>query len=1192
MGSGGWGKALGKKSHSAGVAVFHSSPPDKEKAMSKRFQGVSFWVTLAYAALLGAALAPMGGTAQTFRGTILGTVTDASGAVMAGAKVTVRNTQTGLVRGTVTSADGSYAIPELPIGTYSVTVENSGFQTSVTTGVRVDVAAQRRVDAVLRPGAVTQKVEVSGEALPQVDTTTDVLGGTFESNEVTTLPINGRDYTKLLIMVPGAVGEPNGGGDSPGSFGLFSVNGNRGRANNFLLDGTDMNDGYRNLPAINQGGVFGTPGTVLPIEAIAEVRILSNFEPEFGRNSGGVVDIVTKSGTNDFHGSIYEYFRNDHLNARNFFDVKPFPQDRFRNNQFGASAGGPIVKNKTFFYAAYEGQREGLAITSLNVVPALSDFAAAVAANNGDTSKCTTTIFACVTGQAGLTNSATGQPVVNPIILNLFNLCNSTGKCSGGHDVWPAVNLPTAPPGSPNSVDPAPASNDLDSFIVKIDHHINAKNLLSGRYFFGNSTQSFPLGLAGGNNLPGTNTVSPIRTQLVSVSWVASLSANKLNEARFGWNRYRNGFFAADSEVFGNPESTLHLNTGVTNPRDFGLPTIRFGVFSALGSSPFSNPRNRVDTNWQFIDDFSWKVNRHDLKFGYEFRRTAVDSFNDFSARGVLVFNQLSDFLSGTPTSTVLFSSRSITNATDRKARQNSQALYFQDSFHWTSTVTLNLGLRWDYFGVIHEDQGRFSVYDPNLGLIRRDPLYDKDFNNFSPRVSLAWDILGKGKTVLRTGFGVFYDVFSQDAFTGQIFENSFNAGLAYNPIAPNPVFVLKPVSGAMLTPDAPVFTRDVTSDAATVQKNFRTPYIYNYNLNIQQQLFRGTVLQVGYVGSAGRKLIRFRDINQPSHAEITAADLGCDCINDGSVPRPLTANLSPLEPFAPFVVNQLESAATSNYNSLQVSLTQRNWHGWSHQIAYTWSHSIDTASDSQDYVPNAAQPNDSTNANGNKGPSNFDVRQRFVWSLEYDLPKWSALGRLGEGWAVSNVLTLMSGHPYSLNYNFIDDYSGSGEFFDRPDVVGPIQTNRSDPSQFLNLTSFEVPCTFQSPFDGFADSCVPGTRHFGNMGRNSLLGPDYRNFDLALSKTTSLTERFKLLFRADIYNLTNHPNFANPLAVAFFADAAPNRSSAFPTGLDPVTGRSIGFLPITATSDVGLGNPILGGGGPRSIQLALKLMF
>ncbi len=301
---------------------------------------------------------------------------------------------------------------------------------------------------------------------------------------------------------------------------------------------------------------------------------------------------------------------------------------------------------------------------------------------------------------------------------------------------------------------------------------------------------------------------------------------------------------------------------------------------------------------------------------------------------------------------------------------------------------------------------------------------------------------------------------------------------------------------------------------------------------------------------------------------------------------------LVPGFPNTPDFVNQVQTSANSNYNSLQVSLTQRNWHRFYNQIAYTWSHSIDTASDGQDYVPNASQPNDSTNPAGNKGNSNFDTRNRFVMTSTYDIPKVEALKKFGEGWSLSGVLTVMSGHPFSLNYNFEGDYDGSGEGFGRPDVVAPIHYNYGNPAEFLDLTSFAVPCTLVG---GNADTnCAPGTRHFGDEGRNSLLGPNDRNLDFAISKMTSINERFKVQFRTDFYNLFNHPNFASPLLPAFIADAAFNGiSDGTAATCAPVPlGRSCGFYPLQATSDVGLGNPILGGGGPRSIQFAVKLLF
>ncbi len=356
--------------------------------------------------------------------------------------------------------------------------------------------------------------------------------------------------------------------------------------------------------------------------------------------------------------------------------------------------------------------------------------------------------------------------------------------------------------------------------------------------------------------------------------------------------------------------------------------------------------------------------------------------------------------------------------------------------------------------------------------------------------------------------------------------------------------------------------------------------------------MLHNTVLEVGYVGSAGRKLFHFLDINQPSHAQITAIDELCGItgsISRGTPQCPgapivgFTTLLSALAPNPPFFVNELQTSANSNYNSLQVSLTQRNWHHFNNQVAYTWSHSIDTASDGQDYVPNASQPNDSTNPAGNKGNSNFDTRNRFVLTSTYDVPAARSLGKLGSGWALSGVATIMSGHPFSLNYAYEGDYDGSGEGFGRPDVVAPIQYNYGNPAEFLNLSSFAIPCTLNGLGTDTTD-CVPGTRHFGSEGRNSLLGPNYRDLDFAISKMTPITERLKVQFRTDFYNIFNHPAFASPLLPAFFADAAPN-------GFNP-NGTSAGFYPLTATSDVGLGNPVLGGGGARSIQFALKFLF
>ncbi len=1081
-------------------------------------------------------------SAQTFRGAIIGNVYDSGGGALPQAEVTATNQESGLTRSTLADDVGAYSLRELPVGIYSVTVSADGFQSAVVKDVRIGISAEQRVDVRLSPAGVSENVEVQS-TVPLIETSTNQLGGHIDSQAIDAMPINGRDFTKLLVLAPGTSGDAGGATDSPGSFGLFSTNGNRGRSNNFLLDGTDMNDGYRNLPAINEAGVFGTPATILPVDAIAEVAVLSNFESEYGRNSGAVVNIVTRSGGNQVHGSAFEVFRNDALDARNFFNPEPDPQIAFRNNQFGFSLGGPFVKDKTHWFFNYEGQRERVGLASVARVPDPREIA------------------------------ALGGPT-NPVIASLLQ-----------RNPWPAPNrdVPLFDP-TPNLFATTRATNDVDSLIAKIDQSFSGGNQLTGRYYFGDSDQSFPLAILSGNVLPGFNTVTPTRVQLVSLSYVAVATPTALNESRFGYNRFAEGFFPEDQSF--DPRS-IGLNTGVDNPQDFGLPFIRIRNDPDLGSaiapagSTLSVPRGRVDTNWHFIDNFSWKRGEHDIKFGYEFRRTFVNGFFDAGYRGRLDFDSLADFLDGT-----LSGGRSARGDSRRGTAQNSHALYYQDSFRPNRNFTVNYGLRWDYYGVIGEERDRFSRFDPQAGLLLLgqggfDRLYDRDFNNFSPRIGLAWDLGGKGKTVLRAGWGVFYDAYSQDFFVGQLPFNTFNPGAAYNGVGPSPIlFSFSTID--RIEAGAPIFTDFNDADAFTVDPNFRTPYIQNFNLNLQQQLFKKGVLQVGYVGSQGRKLIRYRDINQPTEAAIRGYDPqaagGC------CAPRPFDDG-----PFTPsggtfFYVNQLETSSSSSYNSLQVSFSLRDIRGFTTDVTYTWSHSIDNASDGQDYVANATQPDNSYRTDLERGPSNFDVRQRFIWRFAYDIPHFTDRWRaLTQGWQINGLLTLRSGQPFHVN--FFDDYNGTGEFFPRPDLVGDPYAGTSSPDNYLNLSAFAVPCQLDPTGDGSAASCIAGTQHFGTLGRNALLGPDFKNFDFSIFKTTQLGERVSLRFQAEFFNIFNHPNFASPLWPGFASDASFN-------GVDPVTGRGVGFLPITVTPDVGLGNPFLGGGGSRNIQFGLKLIF
>ena len=1125
--------------------------------------------------------------AQTFRGTILGTVMDSSGAAIPAATVTIKNLDTGLIRTVITSDDGSYSAPELPIGNYSITVQKEGFKEGIVTGVRVEVSSERRADFTLQPGQVSQLVEVTGEELPMVESTSNTLGGIVESKVVTNLPVNGRDYQKLILLVPGAASGPDAITDSAGSYGTVSVNGARGRSNNYLLDGTDMNDGYRNDPAINEGGVFSTPATILPVEAIAELHIASNFEAEYGRSAGSAINIVTKSGTNDFHGSAFDFFRNTALNARNYFnpaanEPNGGPQQPFHLNQFGGDLGGPIFHDKTFFFVDYEGVRETGSESSPGCVPTAADISAN-APIPGDLSS------------------------INPVIQKLLAL-----------NPWPAPTSSTDcyANGGSNVTLATPFSNRVDNGIVKIDHNFNKDNLLTGRYYIGDSSQLFPLALTGGGLLPNYNTFVPTRVQLISISYVSLISPSIVNEARLGWNRFAEGFFPEDHSF--NPLS-IGLDTvgpgtpNNNNPYNFGMPVISVSGLPQIGSDK-ADPRQRVDTNWHFIDNISWKSGKHDIKFGYEFRRTSVSQIFNRTFRGKLTFDNLADFLAGSPDG----GTQGIGD-TNRNTFENSQAFYLQDSYRMSARFTLNLGLRYDYFGIVQEKHDMFNNVDPTTGAVFAvgpNRLYQPDYNNWAPRVSVAWDVTGKQRTVVRAGYGIFYDATSQDMFLGHLpFSSSFDPGVGYSGLPGigqisfgSPVGVpFQYCNSSNSSTCVPVFGGySPMTDAFGIDPNIRTPYLQNYNLNLQQQLTQKMVLQVGYVGSHGSKLWDFRDINQPSAAQIYAADcagvvplppVGQPCPGaapiqeDAPVPRRLTgSNFS--------YIYWEESAAKSNYNSLQVSYRINDWHGFTSSFNYAWSHSIDTASDGEDYVPNAAQPTDSTQPQLNRGNSNFDVRNRITWNFIYQIPdaKDSRFKVIRNGWGLNGILTAQSGMPFHMILE-ADDFDGAGTYFAKPDVVGPVQYNYSDPTKFLLLTSFAVPCTpvaTATGFNGLASSCMPGTRHFGNEGRNSLVGPAFHQLDFSVFKDTSITERVKLQLRFEFYNLFNHPNFANPLWPNFLSD--PTVTSLTPINGNPnwysPNGRLSGYLPLTTTADVGPGYPFLGGGGPRSIQLAAKFTF
>lgn len=1094
---------------------------------------------LAFLVILLVAL-PRSLPAQSYRGSIRGKVTDPSGGLIAGAKISAKESSTGLTRSTLTGPDGTYVLAEVPAGMYAVIAEATGLS-PVAQNVVVNVGLDTTADFDLtRLERKVEQVTVT-EAAPLVDTSKDVLGEVVERKLVVDLPLNGRDFGKLVALVPGATVEPSGVAAIQSGFGQFAINGSRDRSNNYTLDGTDNNDPFFNNSAFNQVGIGGAPASILPIDAIQEFNLQSQFPAEYGRNTGSVVNIITKSGTNRLHGTLFEFLRNDLFDARNFFNRSVddsgnrIPKSEFRNNQFGASLGGPIIKGRTFFFGAYEGQRERVASDFTFLVPTQAQVSQAQALVSGNG----------ITPSTALTN-----------ILGLF-------PAATGSIVGPDGTVQGTVVGSVRD------SNTVDSFIAKVDHQFNAFESLTGRYAFARSTQQFPLGGLGfgaGSRLPQFPQHSPTRVQLVSASLLSTLSPSKINEVRFGYSRYRTSFSSIDNVDYSVP-GVLNLGTG-----KLGLPEIDFdGIFDNLGTSAFSVPRGRTSQTFQLLDNFTWVRGRHTIKFGGEFRRAIIDSFNDNLERGLYPFDPASNLAScpgaaGCSDSGTLalaayylgdtFPSVNAGN-TSRTTYNNGLAFFVQDDFRARPNFTLNLGLRWEYFGPISEANNLLSNLgrDGNLAPVGSDGVdgaYRRDLNNFGPRVGFAWSL--HQKSVFRGGYGIYFDYVPQDLLIAN-FTNS--AGLVTNPIGPQAVISLSNsydqnawngTSGGAPVVTVPTPFPTTPPDLADIfvtPRDLPTPYMQNWNLNFEQEIIDGLAFQVGYVGSKGSKLVRLRDANQPDILGVR--------------------NNFPQYGF----VDEFGSLSSSTYHALQATFRTRAWHGISGFTGYTWSKSLDDASDGIDFnFSTVAIPQNSNNLGAEHGPSNFDTRHRFTAAFTYDLPRFGGPSRLTGGWQLNTIITAQSGRPVPIVNS--DDTSGANSdvfptpsnFHQRPNVVpgvNPINPNwRSAPDKigYLNGNAFADP--------------APGT--FGDLGRNAIFGPSFANWDFAVLKNTRLTEKANLQLRAEFFNILNHPNFALP---NFFVVPGGSRQ-----GL------------ITQTPDQAQTNPGLGGGGPRVIQLAAKITF
>lgn len=1096
--------------------------------------------------------------AQSFRGSIRGQVVDPNGGLVVAANVSSKSLDTGLTREARTNDEGTYVIAELPAGRYTVTVMASGFA-AVAQNVVVNVGLDTTADFnLLRLQQQHEVVTVSEEA-PLVESTRDVLGEVVDQQLVADLPLNGRDFGKLVALVPGATVEPSGVAAIQSGFGQFSINGNRDRSNNYTVDGTDNNDPFFNNSAFNQTGIGGAPASLLPIDAIQEFNLQANFAPEYGRNSGSVVNILTKSGSNRLHGTAFEFLRNSALDSRNYFNRTvdssgtPVKKTAFRNNNFGASLGGPILKNRTFFFGAYEGQRERVGSDFTFLVPTKAQIAGAQALvqSNG------TTPNPALTNILGLFTSLPGY--------------NGTSGTIGGTDL---------------------DKNNVDSFIVKIDHQLASSESLTGRYAFARSHQVFPLGGLGfgaGSRLPEFAQTSPTRVQLVSASLLSTMSSTKINEVRFGYSRYRTSFAGldgnSDAASFGTSASPFNLGTG-----KLGLPEIDFGgVFENLGASGFSIPRGRVSQSYQVLDNFTLLKGSHTIKFGGEYRRATVNSFNDNLERGIFAFfgESSSTFpllCPGAPTdpaacndsgalmlaSFYMGDTFPLADAgnTRRNTFNNGLSFFAQDDFRLAPTFTLNYGMRWEYFGPLGESHNLLSNLgvDGNLAMVGTDGLthiYNRDLNNFGPRVGFAWNALPK--TVVRGAYGIYYDYVPQDLLIAN-FTNS--AGLATNPIGPQAVVPLNydstgwdgtAAGNPILTlPSGPY--PNPGSSLFVTPRNLVTPYAQNWNLNVEHQVTNALALQLGYIGSKGSKLVRLRDANQMD----------------------VNGNRNNYPEYGP--VDQFTTVSFSNYHALQATLRTRDWHGLSGFTGYTWSKSLDDASDGIDFnFSTVAFPQDSNNLRAEYGASNFDTRHRFTAAFSYQLPDVPSHRRLGAGWALNTIVTAQSGRPVPIvSANDTSGFNGNAvsNFHQRPNMVpgvNPIVGNwRSSPDGvgYLNPNAFIQPAA--------------GT--FGTMQRNSIYGPGFWNLDFAVTKDTRITERVSLQLRAEFFNIFNHPNFSLP---NFFINPGylDNGSAGNPQ-IVPNTSVPANQGLITQTPDQAQTNPGLGGGGPRVIQAGLKFLF
>jgi hypothetical protein len=1161
-------------------------------------------------------------------GRIAGIVTDQSGGVISGATVTIIDKDRGIARVLVTDEAGAYNAPTLIPGEYIVRVEAKGFEKLERQNVEVGVGKEVRVDLTPLPGATSQTVTVS-ESIPLVETTNATLGGTLNNADIQDMPLNGRNYQMLLSLRPGVMLQPGGGPWTQ------STNNIRPDESAWMVDGVLSVNFYDARPVVGASSFITDAATIMPIDAIQEFNLEENPKAEYGWKPGAVVNVGIRSGTNTLHGSAYAFGRDTSFDARNTFNPAPVNGTCIPNpaipsvcdkaptvlKQFGGVVGGPIKKDKLFFFAGYEGLRSFIGYAGATSVPAT---ASTGSAKNS-----------MVDAIRGL--QAAGVSV-SPVSLALMGcpsgLLSATSTCTGGL-------IQNAPANTTGYLSSFPNTNTSDNGLAKIDYRISSKHMLNGMLWIGRY-----IGDGEDHNMVNKafEDTAVIPNWTVGVNWVWTLSSRVVNEVRFGYTRSGQKFLPDDVGVLADGKG-YPINVGPAGTG--GFPNLYIKGFFAGGS--FGSWRGRPQQNgpnpyFDIQDSISYLVGKHTLKFGAEFAHIEAD-FNNDDGRGRFDFrgaqlpqaafacpapNQttscstpLEDFFAGAlPGGS--FAPNILLGTAARKMTWTSTAGFIQDDWRIVPRVTVNLGLRYSYVSPFHEANNLLGNFDPTspTGLVQQgqssvgDTIWKPDHKNFSPRVGFAWDVTGKGTTVLRGGASVIYSTFVAASFVQQAGQQNFRGGsiaaiptganLVVNGVttpgsgtislgtvffSPSQVTWNSPAGGAGVFPSGAASCSDKSPcPILAVDPNLKNPYITNWNVSVTRAFTNNLSLEVGYVGNHGSRLTGFRDLNE---------------IPAGGTTRPYAAKF----PYLQFI-DQNSNDSRSNYNSLQATLTQRVTHGLSFTAGYTYGHGLDNNSLNRF----GALPQDSTNPGAEYASSDFDIRHRFTLTGTYSLPGIKGFGQLLEGWKLNSIVTLQSPQPWNI-FDANNNFSGSGDKADRWDFFGNPADFKSgssslpycfvDPKTGLSCSQqsgidgevFQLPvslysqCTAVAPNAGTlaAGGCfvsgnsvmvppAPGT--FGTMGRNIFRDSGFKNWDFSVFKTFTFKERYGAQFRFEVFNLLNHPIIANPNGASNGGNSGDDASSPQQFGCG------------CSTPDAIAGNAIIGSGSARAMQIGLKLTF